>query len=435
MNRKWYLLALRLFILLTPLVFARPGGRFSPLFYLFLCLLAWAGFRREQRPLNYPFRLWVRLGFAGLLAVMVLQLLPLPVALLRLVSRGTVFALGQLSSPVPSFHSTSVVPVDTLGSILQLIAAGLFFASIVASKWEKDELFSVIHTLVLSALLLWVAGLTGILPRSMGPKSRYFVFYAVTVIPLSLGMFLVKLRYLESSRSLFDKVFTGLLETPRAFSVGVMGGLLCIGVLYSRNRAALVVMALTCALTLMWTYYFHRPHALRRRLKWPLIVVAVLAAFMGLQYAVKHLSKAHYDGHVPDAVRWRQTLSTIKAFPLAGAGFGTWDEVNFLYDPVYQVHWHPQANNGYLVRLAEGGLAGGMLLFLLLTLPAVAAIKTWWKRRHPQIKMMGLGISVSVLAALMHNLFSNSLLLPPNLLVYVLLLAAGLKLAAYKKRM
>ena len=428
MNRKTFLLSLSVFILLCPLLHGFMGRLFSPLFYLVLIVFVWLGSRLPQKKPDIPFEKYIRLLFYALLAFTLLQVIPLPMFLLKTVSPSTVDALVLLKDRTPAFHPVSLVPFETIINLLQLAVLALFFRMILSAAWKKKELVSLCTVTVVSGIVLIPVCAGGFL----SPGTRFAAFYLAMVFPLAPALLLLKLRYLESSRGLAEKFLSRVVRRK-----SVMGYLLATlalagGILLIRSRPALLTFFLSCLLFFMWVYYFKRPRDTRKRLRTTFLVVGVLAIAIGLQSTVMHIAQ-HGDGGAPESKRWKQTIAMLRAFPLTGAGFGAWETANFLYDPMDEVRWTPGANNGGLEILAEGGIVGGGLLALLILLIGAAIFKKWRSRRHPQVKVLGLGILVSLFAAAFHTVFNASLRVPSNLLVFVLLLALGIKIANYRR--
>lgn len=428
MNKKTFLLSLSVFILLCPLLHGFLGRLFSPLFYLGLIVFVWLGTRLPRQKPDIPFEKYIRRLFYALLVFTVLQVVPLPMFLLKVVSRSTVTVLGILKDQPPAFHPVSLVPFETLKNLLQLIVLALFFRMAVSVEWKKKELVSLFTVTVVSGIVLIPVFAGGFLL----PGTRYAAFYLAMVFPLAPALLLLKLRYLESSRGLVEKFLSRVFRRKSVLGYLLATFALAGGILLIRSRPALLTFFLSCLLFFMWVYYFKRPRTTRRRLRKAFLVVAVLAVAIGLQSTVMHIAQSGNAG-APESKRWKQTISMIKAFPLAGAGFGTWETANFLYDPMNEVRWTPDANNGGLEILAEGGVVGAGLLALTILLIGIAIFKKWRNRRHPQVKVLGLGVLVSLFAATFHTVFNASLRVPSNLLVFVLLLALGIKIVNHKR--
>lgn len=428
MNKKTFLFSLSVFILLCPLLHGFLGRMFSPLFYLVLIVFSWLGARLPRQKPDIPFEKYIRLLFYALLAFTVLQVIPLPIFLLKIVSRSTTVVLGILTDPPPVFHPVSLVPFETVINLLQLVVLAVFFWMIVSMDLKKKELVSLFTVTVVSGIVLIPVCMGGFLSRG----SRYVAFYLAMVFPLAPALLLLKLRFLESSRGLVEKFLSRVVRRKSVMGFLLVTLVLAGGLFLIRSRAALLTFFLSCLLFFMWVYYFKRPRATRKRLRKAFLVVGILAILIGLQSTVKHIAQQG-DSGAPESKRWKQTISMIKAFPLVGVGFGAWESANFLYDPMDNVRWTPGANNGGLEILAEGGLVGGGLLALLILLIGAAIFKKWRSRKHPQVKVLGLGVLVSLFAAAFHSVFNASLRVPSNLLVFVLLLALGIKIVNHKR--
>lgn len=425
MNKKSFFIPLRLFILLSPVGYAALGRVYMPLFYLVLIYLAWQGFRQPRQRPEIPFEKAITRLFAALPLYMLLQVIPLPMFLLRLFSPTTVRALNFLNDTPPSFHSVSLVPAATFMYALQLTVFALFCRMILSVKWEKPDILTLLNTIVYSALLLLAAGLSPFLTL----QDLFVGFYLVMVFPLPLVLFLRKIRYLESSSSLAKKFFSRVRRKPVILGHFAAFLLLLSGVYLTQSRTAMLALLLAGLLFTMWTYYFRRPRGLRKKLRRIFVVVILLAAVVSIRSITDSLMRAG-DDQPGDGVRWRQTLSIAKSYPLAGTGFNTWESANTLYDRHDRVQWTPYANNGYLEVLAEGGLAGMTLLLLLIAGSGYALFKLWRPRRHPQVRIIGLGIVTALFAAGIHFMFNATLRLPPNLLVFALLITLGIKLSS-----
>jgi len=122
-----------------------------------------------------------------------------------------------------------------------------------------------------------------------------------------------------------------------------------------------------------------------------------------------------------------------KDFLMFGAGLGTYRYSYFLYDPDEGGNWSTHAHNDYLEILAEGGITGSILFFLLIGMIIYSIIRMWWARGHPEIKVLGIGIITSLFAVVFHSFFDFSLRIPANMFIFVLVLALGIKLVTYKR--
>ena len=133
-------------------------------------------------------------------------------------------------------------------------------------------------------------------------------------------------------------------------------------------------------------------------------------------------------------LRWPNTISMVSDFPVFGTGFGTYRFSYYLYDTDEGGKWSTHAHNEYLETLAEGGVLGGTLFFIPLFLYVYSIIKMLGKRRHPDVKILGIGVMTSFFAAAFHSFFDFSLRIPSNIFILVLIAGLGVQIAMYKRR-
>lgn len=430
-EKKLYLLLMQFFILLTPLLYSFMGQLFTPLFFLALVLFSWMGMQLPQDRLTIRYQKPIRRTYFILAVYMVLQIIPVPSAILRYLSPGTYYVLDNFRESVPLLHPVSVVPSETLILLAQLVALGLFFRTMKIIKLEKQEIISMLNMLVLSAVILMFLGFGGLLPAETGRQSCFFSFYLAVLFPLAPSLLMAHMRYLESTRGLIEKIFSLISNDLQLLAYIAVSGILGIGVLYTRNRPALAAAVLACFFIGAWIYYFKRPQAIRRNLKKLLVPLQVVALLIGLNTGYGDMKKSH-NGHTPEIVRWRQTYSVIRAFPITGAGFANWEYAVSLYDGLYDEQWPLHLHSGYLELAAEGGAAGGLIVVVLMGLLYWSLILKWWRRRHPQVKTICLGITASLGAIFYLFAFNTALRAPPLLFAFALLLVLGFKMGAYK---
>lgn len=430
-NKSQYLLILRGVIVLAPVLYALSASLLEPVFFLVVAWLAWQGRRFGGEMPDIRFWKPIRYTFYGLMGVLAFQLVPIPVGLLRYLSGGTYQALGMMIKPPPPFHAISVAPGETLTALMELCALALFFNTIVRINGEKEEFISLLNAVAVSAALLMAVGLSGILPDEFGTGGRYVSFYLAAVLPLVSALLFLNVRYLESSRGFLEKYFSLILKERKVMIYTLLAGVLGAGALFTRSYIAWWGCLASLLFLLMWSYYFKRPPGIRKKIRVLLIIVWVITLLAGLNNTANDLSTG---GEARDeSLRWRQTLAVIRAFPIFGSGFGSWQYAVDLHDAVYQARWPIHADIGYLEFIAENGAAGGGLMFLLLGLSLWSLTRAWWRRRHPQVKILSIGVSAFLVSCLFQFSFNTALRTPPLLFLFFLLLALGFRIALYKK--
>lgn len=449
---KPFLTAIKVLILLSPLPFGCVGKIFSPLFYLLLLVVSFIGLYQPKEKSDFLYEKWIRCLFYSFLVFLGFQVIPLPVFLLKILSPKTVNILASLEEQLPVFHPVSLVPFETLVYGFQFLVFGLFFMVTVNIKLRKREMISLLNIAALSAViqvlfafLKYVQGnryfflffletdrfrdrLTGTLGNS-----DHFAFYLEMILPLILSLFFVHLRFFERSRSLRERFLSLVDERKRIifyFTAAVVVG---VGIILTGSRGGVSTMILSIIIFGLFSAYLRSSTNVQRKLKiiFTLILGAVL--LIGVHNTVERFMKTQVEKEMRFKTRWPATITMASDFPLFGTGFGTFRYSYYLYDNEGGISWTTHAHNDYLEVFSDGGIAGGMLFLSLLGMIMVSIYKTWWKRRHPEMKMLGLGIIVSLFTVLFHSVFDFALRIPANMFIFVFVLALGVKIVNYRK--
>jgi O-antigen ligase len=465
-----FLYFLQVLILFSPLPFGCVGKFWWPLFYLLLVILTLIGLRilNKQHGGRWPedsvnsgqesgrqinFKKW-RVVFYIFLGFLTFQLVPIPLFLLKIISPQTVATLSQLKDRLPAFHPLSLVPYETLVFGLKFLVLGLFFGVVIRLKWRKRQIVSILNTVVLSAFLQTVLGLAKYLmgnryfflffyPQPPDDYSRFltgtlgnpnhFAFYLEMIVPLALALFLTKMAFFEEDHPPWREKILLVFDLRNKLVFYFCSVLLMIvGIILTGARAGIVTLLLSMLLFGQFAIYLRGSRAVRNKFRWIFFAVALVATLVGVQDTITKFKASPFQG-AGRMVRWPDTLEMAVDFPLAGTGFGTYRYAFFLYDSQGK-QWSTHAHNDYLEVLAEGGVLGAAVLLLLLGMVIYTVFNRWWQRRHPEVRMLGLGIAVGLFAAIFHSFFDFALRIPSNMFMLVLILSLGVKIVTYRKR-
>jgi O-antigen ligase len=445
---------LKTLILLSPLPFGCVGRVFSPLFYIFILVLSFIALGQCGDPLQFLAKKKIRFLFIAFLGFLGLQLLPLPPFLLKLLSPTTADHISQLTGQLTGFHPISTVPFETLMFGFRFLVFALFFLALVQVKFKKKEIISILKILILSSVFQVILGLLKYLHgnkyfflffqelKENNPLGRFltgtlvnanhFAFYLGMVLPLFLALLFLKLQFLESGKSLREKIIAAVDKNKLLLLYAAVPVLLGTGIILSGSRAGIITMILCFLIFGQLAVYLKQGKSIRRKLAWFFLVITAAALFIGVQTTVKKFLSTSFESS-GRFLRWPATLAMTRDFPVFGAGFGTYRYSYFLYDPDEGGKWSTHAHNDYLETLAEGGIIGSILFFLLIGMVIYSIIRMWWARGHPEIKVLGIGIITSLFTVVFHSFFDFSLRIPANVFIFVLVLALGIKLVTYKR--
>lgn len=480
MKQRNFIRILKILIFILPIPFGCVGPIFSPLFYLIigtLSLMALSqrgsesqgygakdqgmGFRTKDYgnkqelvgSVLYKDRiktfLYVFLFFLGF------QIIPLPIFILKVISPKTVFALSSLKDGLPSFHSISLVPFDTLIFSFKFLVFCFFFLSLIYIRFKKKDILSIFNTILLSSVIQVFFGL---LKYAMGNKnfflffyhlkdsisvekrltgtlanSDHFAFFLLIILPIGFSLFFRKIKFLEDNLSIKDKIILTLNADKGLISYFAALILIGLGIILTGSRGAIITMLLVFLIFAQFSIYLKGSKAVRKKLKFIFFAISAVAIFIGVQNTVKRFAGTSFESS-GRLLRWPNTISMVSDFPVFGTGFGTYRFSYYLYDTDEGGKWSTHAHNEYLETLSEGGLVGVVLFFIPLFLYVYSIIKMLGKRRHPDVKILGIGVMTSFFAAAFHSFFDFSLRIPSNIFILVLIAGLGVQIAMYKRR-
>lgn len=446
MTKRNYLISIKALILLSPLPFGCVGKVFSPLFYLLILVVSLIGLNLPKKNSDILYEKWIRCIFYSFLVFLGFQVIPLPIFLLKILSPGKVNILSSLMDQLPVFHPISLVPFETMVYGFQFLAFGLFFLVMKNIKLKKKEMISLVNIAVLSAViqvifafLKYVQGnkyfflffletgryqdrLTGTLGNS-----DHFAFYLEMILPLILALFFVNLRFLESKLSFREKLLSIVNESKRIVFYFIAAILLGVGIILTGSRGGVSTMIISIIIFALFSAYLRFSTNVQKKLKVIFFIILGVVLFIGVHNTVERFMKTRIQEEYRFNIRWPGTITMVSDFPLFGTGFGTFRYSYYLYDNEGGSRWTTHAHNDYLEVFSDGGFLGGLLLLSLIGMTIVSIYRMWWKRKSPEVKMLGLGIIVSIFAVIFHSIFDFSLRIPANMFVFVLILVLGVK--------
>ena len=461
MKKKTYLILLKGFIVLSPIPFGCVGRVFSPLFYLLLFLIAFSGYSViEQKKISgtksvlFAFKKKVTILTVAFFGFILFQIIPLPLFLVKLISPVTVESFEIINMKIPGFIPLSYVPLETVMFGFRLVGIILFFSSFIRIEFRKREIISIMNVLVFSVSLQSLFGLikyatgnrnfflffhrvtedptAGFLTGTLG-NPNHFSFYIEMIFPLLLALFFMKIKLFGSGGSIREKVISAFNADRNVILKFILLPFLGLAIILTGSRAGIMTLLISFVIFSMLTIYLRRSKLLRKKLKIIFLTLAMVTIFFGIKNTTDKFMKGDYLSSSGRFLRWPSTMEMFKDHPLSGTGLGTYKYSYYLYDRDMSGVWSTHAHNEYLELLSEGGVIGAGLLLCLIGFLVHSISKMWRARRHPEIKILGIGVLTSIFAALFHSFFDFSLRIPSNTFVLILMIGLGVQLTTYKK--
>jgi O-antigen ligase len=404
-------------------------------------LVLWIA-RSAFRPTPLPSRL-VRVGLAGLLALAVIQTLPLGDGLVRLVSPGAV-AIRADSRPPPAAQESerrllgtdparldapatlSLDPGATASALRTgaAICAALLVATTVSATCGARR--------IALALLIGAAfqGLYGLLVMASGhdriwlTQKKYFLdiatgtfvnpnhFACLLAMSLPCGLALVYDNARRGRRAAAAGRLAAWLSADgsRNWLLGLLLIVGTAGLLLSYSRAGIAFGLLALALTMLGA---GRHQGLRVRL---IVAVLVAAAALtpllqiGAERLIDDYAGSPSELHGARVRVWLDSFALVGSYPLTGCGFGAFAASYPLVRSPEIRNFFAHAHNDPLQLVAEGGLVGSAFLLLILIPLLARAVRAIGGAKGT----IAVGFACGFVAVCLHGLVDFNFHIPSN---------------------
>jgi len=385
----------------------------------------------------------------------VLQLIPLPPWLLRLLSPAThqIYqdSLGVFG-PLP-WLSLSINPKDTLAELLRYGAYGaIYFATIQFLSQARKLKFSMRALAVFAAALSLVTIL-----QAFSLSGKYLLVFQTRhgfygpyvnpnhyaglmemIFPVVLGLFFYykpRVSY-ESLRSGVVDFFNNIRSNTHIL-MGFACLLIVASVLISLSRGGIISLCLAGMLCFYLIFRMTRRMGKMGINTAFLLFVLVIGFFwFGWEPVIQEFTDSIDENGQINENRpsyWKDSLQAFKTFPLAGSGMGTFRHVYKRHQSTNLSRTVTHAHNDYIEFLVNGGLVGFFLFFSIPLVILWRCRSLFHKRRESYCRLIFIGALSGVVAILIHSLTDFNLQIGANGLYLFFLL--GLVVSASHTRL
>ena len=391
---------------------------------------------------------WVEPLMFAVVAVGLLQITPLPPALLHFLSphHGQLLPLWSGDAEAAGSMGTWQTLSLNVGETRQAMIIGL---SYIALFFVATQRLRRVHDI--ERLLKWIAAITGAmavfgLVQWLASNGKFFWFYDYPLTNtyqrikgaftnrnhfaefMALGcapLLLWTLKTLEhrsvTARNFGHRAARNNTDTLLGVLLLLMG-VLVFAALFSLSRGGTVALGVSMIVILSLLL---RAGRLSGRMVGILLGMSLVAGSLFLMFGTEKVANRldNWESDERLAV-WEANLKIVRDFPLFGTGLGSHGEAcPIYYDPPYGEVEFTHAENSYLQVASECGLLG-----LSLALLGVACCVTWCVRAinskaDVRIRVLSAAVSASLAANLVHAVVDYSWFVP-GLMVIVLPLAA-----------
>jgi len=210
-----------------------------------------------------------------------------------------------------------------------------------------------------------------------------------------------------------------------------------IALVLTRSRmgnSAFFISMLAVGLLVLAVARKNAPHTLVLIASLIIVDVVVVGSWVGLEKVVERIEQTELavaDGGEAESVQARTeaartALPMVRDFPLAGTGGGSFYNVFLGYrTPSYGYTYVDHTHNDFVEIATDYGLVGLGLFGSLVALTLAVSIKTLARRRSRLPWGISFGVTMAIVALLLHSLVDFNLQIPSNALTIVVILAMG----------
>lgn len=451
-------------------IFAFEGAVFVLFaFHVMRDLLAWRRDRFDEEELDLRVPSGLKVLLAVFLGVSIIQLIPLPHSLLKVLSPDTYDVYQSLHSGGfaelrdGSWKTLSFVPGLSLYELVKYIFYLLFGYLVFKHVRSRREVRIFVHVMILCAVAQSFYGLAEFLggtEKVLGVRKmayigsatgtylnrNHFAGFLEMIFPLSVGYMLAKANFFSMKRgmTLKEKVLWFSQERLQECVVyGIAAILIGMGIFFSRSRTGIFVFLVTIFLMIVaLSVAGGRRREGRRRerrerrfvkvIRTVALVVLFAVVVIGAQPIIERFSWEELAGEARPTF-FQNTAEMIGNYPLFGTGLGSYIYAYAMYEKKsFGGRVVDHAHNDYLELMAESGVVAAVSLILFGFGAVGYLFVRWMRRRDYVVRGVVLGCMAGVAAILIHSFTDFNLHIPANAVYFVTLMALGMRVVNTK---
>ncbi len=393
-----------------------------------------------------------------LLGYILLQLVPLPMNVMRFLSPATHGLYLETVAIVDphTWVSLSINKKATLAEFYRFASYVAFYVLTVQLLHKKEKLKEIV--LVVIGLATFLAVLAIIQKFTAQDKIYWFRSVAANatptgpyvyhnhfaglmemIFPIVMALFFLykpKVVYETSFRERIVAIFN---QQGSYFHVllGFSAVLIATSVFVSLSRGGMISLSLALlVLVIMLLRYRSVPG---KRVLFYLFIPALVVfsvGWFGWEPILERFGKIYVDGTINELRLdiWRDSFQIIKDFYLFGTGFGTYEDIYPAYQSITTNNLIvDHAHNDYLELLTDGGIIALFLVLWFMTVLFRKSFETFHRRRENYSVYLFLGCLTGMIAIFIHSFVDFNLQNPANGLYFFFL--AGLLVSAVNTRL
>ena len=376
-----------------------------------------------------------------LLALVLLQVCPLPISLAPLLGRS------WDDLPGGSHFTVSMAPHQTMSHLFLLVTyLTVFFLTLVLCrdhKTKKRLVFALVALAVFEALYGLIQYLTSwqqiftyvkkyYLEEATGTyiNRNHFAGFLEMILPFAVVLALRWAALLSKNTSSETATLRKIASRTELLSLVLwlfLATLLFVALVLSRSRMGIISILVSLVAILALAGTASMPARTRVAVATLFFLGALgLIVWIGIDPVMSRFETLgqEYDFSGQNRISiWRDTLGLIRHHPLLGTGLGSFSVVYPSVQTVFLTLLVEHAHCDYLEVATDLGLPGAILAFGTIFWVLAQTARRYRKTEESFDKGVSLGCIGSIVAILVHSLADFNLYIPANALVFTVIVA------------
>lgn len=412
----------------------------------FSLLLLWSFRMLSTKQPPAPFiRPPLLVPIALLLAFTIIQLIPLPPWLLKILSPGTYGIYRETFPPEGSLPwlTLSLYPYATFLEIVRFISyICVYFLAIQIVRDRKSiaritafvimagtgiALLGIVQFIFWNGKLLWFRELTqGGNPFGPYVNRNHFAGLMEMIIPVAAGMLVYLLPSIRNSQGV--KTAAADFFTHRKVNAAILAGaaavIMSTALFLSLSRGGIIGLSLSML-------FFGSMLALRsstrkkgRTIIGLFLVILLTVGWFGWSRVIERFEKIkHVDASSEYRINnWKDSVNIVAAFPVFGTGLGTYGHIYPKYKTVPTQERWDHAHNDYIEAAVELGIPGLAIALYVMGSFYLIMFRILTKRKSLYSRLLGIGGMAGITGIMIHSLTDFNLRVGANGLYFAFLM-------------
>lgn len=357
---------------------------------------------------------------AGFIALVVFQLYPLPVHLIKTLSPATSALYESFSITKDVARTITIYPDASVGMLLQILAYISVCLALLHHADSKQKINRLIAIVIICGTIYSLYGIFKGLPTkslrySTFTNANHFAAYMEMIIPLTIAYaFITKKRLMKSFYifAAFIQIVALALSLSRAGISCCFIGIVSLCILITIKKGLHKILLITATLAVGLGIFF--------------AVVGTLPIMKELS-TLSNISTAYANRFVT----LKDSLNILKDFPLFGVGLNAFEYIIQKYNTLgfWSIGF---SHNEPVQLLTETGIAGFLLILTFLCAFFAPAIKVWNTRHDPHAVYVTAACFAGMLSIALHSFFEFLLHVPAVFLLACIILALAFRTSYIK---